>query len=133
QKNFLKKNYNEKIEKITEGYEKRIDILMSQNKELRMKMENTIREVMLQSQAEVERQKDSMKAAMNSEMEAQNQVTKNREDELRSQIKDIHKNYSEKMTELRLDNQRKLKEMRLKVDQELTNSAKKFDEIIAQN
>lgn len=133
QKNFMKQNYDKKVDKLTQGYENRISDLMSQNKELRMKLESTVKDVINQSQAQVERQKENLEAARKTESLQQQKVFEAKENDLRNQVAGLHRNFSEKMTETRLTNERKLKDRDLKSQAELDANTKKYTDIIEQN
>lgn len=116
---FIRKNYTDKIDKLVDDYEKRINNLVSQNKIQKNKFEAELLHVKERASEDIKVSENKIRKVAKQEMENQKNIADGKVDQLRNQIRNLKANFEQKIGKERLDSDRKLKNLTLKYESEV--------------
>lgn len=130
---FIKGLYADKIEKLSQGYEKKIQALELQNKMLVQNSHDSLRDVIRGSNNEIERQRKGFEKAAQTRIESERALSKEREDALNDKIQHLEKNFTAKMNEQTLLGRQRLKDATFALEQKANQESSRYQDIISQN
>ncbi len=130
---FIKETYNEKIDKISSGYEKRIQQLELQNEMLLENTNDTIHDLVRKTNVEIERQRTAAQDSAESRVKAERQISAEKEKALNDKLKNLEASFTKKMNDQTLVHQKKLKDTQFELNQKLNSEVAKYKDIIDQN
>ena len=130
---FIKDVYNEKIEKLTAGYEKRIHALNVQNKLLQQNSNDTVKDIIRKTNFEIERQRKAAQESAANQVRLERAASKEKQNALQDKIRNLEANFTEKMNEQTLANRKKVKDIQFTMEQKLKSEADRYQDIIDQN
>ena len=129
----LRQKHTTEMEKLGDKYEEKLEVLRNKNLELRLQMENKIRNISEITAREIDRQRKELVKAAEIEKGTIRQNGEANEKELRNRIRSIHEAYIKKLNESRIDNEQKLKQMSFGNDIKLKNMEEKYQDVIDHN
>lgn len=130
---FLKQVYSEKLNKMSAGYETRINELENQVKMQADNNRELIKDIMRKTNLEIERQRQEITNSAAAEVKSEKVLAKKREDALQSKIRDIQNNFTKKNNEQTLAHRKKLKDTTFEYEKKITEEATRYQDIIDQN
>jgi hypothetical protein len=133
QNSFIKEVYNEKISKQSEGYENRIKQLELQNEMLHANSNDAIRDMVRKTNLEVERQRKAAQISADTRVKAERTMGEEKQEALRSKIKNLEVNFAQKMNDQTLGSRKKVKDVQFEMTQKLASEATRYQDIIDQN
>lgn len=122
-----------KINALTEGYEKKLNHLENQNAALKQQMVDTVNHITQTHQSKLEKQQEYNKAMLKTEITNERAASQEREMQLRNQMMKQEQKFTAKMDQERIENQSRLKALSLKYEKELDTQEEKYKDIIDQN
>ncbi|MBT4792111.1 MAG: hypothetical protein HON90_11115 [Halobacteriovoraceae bacterium] len=129
----LKNGFQEKIAKISDGYEKRIQGLELQNKLIQTSAHDNVRDMVRKTNVEIARQQKEAQSSARTQVKNEKDTSRQKEMELNRKIQDLQKNFAQKMNDQSLANRKKLKDNQFKADQKRHSEANRYEGIIDQN
>ena len=130
---FIRETFNEKIDKLSSGYEKRIQQLELQNEMLLQNTNDTVRDVVRKTNVEIERQRTAAQASAESRVKAERRISAEKEVALNDKLKNLEASFTKKMNDQTLVHQKKLKDTQFELTQKLNDEVSKYKDIIDQN
>lgn len=130
---FLKEVHAEKLTKMQDGYEKKIQSLEIQNEMLLQNTNDTIRDVVRKTNFEIERQRKAAQESANSRVKAERAISKEKEIALETKLRNAEATFSKKMNEQTLAHRKKLKDVTFEANNKLTSEVNRYKDIIDQN
>ena len=129
----LKKMYNHKIDRLTHGYEKRIQELELQNGLIQQNLEDTITNMTRKTNAEIERQRKAAQESADNRVATERQLGNEKAESLRDKIKNLEASFTQKMNDQTLLHRKRLKTVTFELNQKLKSEANRYQDIIDQN
>ncbi|MFT6630846.1 MAG: hypothetical protein ACJAS4_000790 [Bacteriovoracaceae bacterium] len=133
QNSFIKDTYNEKIAKLSEGYENRINQLELQNEVLHANANDSIKDIVRKTNFEIERQRKASQIATATGIKTERALGEEKQEALREKIKNLETNFTKKMNTQTLSNRKKVKDVQFEMAQKLASEATRYQDIIDQN
>ncbi len=129
----LKNFYNDKIKKISKGYEQKITQLELQNKSLLQTTADQINDIKVKTAQEVERQKKLFDQAKQTEINNERKLAQDREGALRDRIQQLQIDFAERMNEQQIRTNQKVRSIENQMNAKIGNTEDKYKDIIEQN
>jgi len=129
----IKDIYVNKIERLSHGYEKKIQGLELQNEMIIQNSHDALRDTVRASNNEMERQRKAFGDMAQSKVEAEQNLSKEKENALNLKIKNLEKSFTNKMNQQTILNRKRLKDVTFNLNQKARSEATRYQDIIAQN
>lgn len=130
---FMKELHTVKIDKITQGYEKRIQELELQNKLIQQNSNDTIKDIIRKTNVEVERQRLAAEAGAKTRVKTERALGHEKEISLKKKMKDLEASFINKMNKQTILQRKRLKDVTFNADQKLNSEVNRYKDIIDQN
>jgi hypothetical protein len=133
QNSYIKKVYNEKMAKQSEGYENRINQLELQNEMLHSNSSDAIRDLVRKTNFEIDRQAKASKVTADTRVQTERTLGEEKQEALRGKIKNLETNFTKKMNDQTITNRKKVKDVQFEMAQKVSSEANRYQDIIDQN
>ena len=130
---FIKEVYHDKMNKLSAGYEKRIQQLELQNELLQQNLNDSVRDIIRKTNFEIERQRKGAQESAENRVMGERAISKEKQDALNDKIKSLESNFTAKMNEQTLMHRKKVKDVQFQLTQKLNSEVNRYKDIIDQN